>query len=123
VKGFIDLVFEYEGRVYFGDWKSSLLTVDQAADLRGYVDTHFHWQLVVYTVAMVRLLGIRDEAAYARRFGGCLYVFLREMERTREGCAARGVDFQRPDWAQVRAWERELLDHSYGSSPSHKVGH
>ena len=31
VKGYVDVIFEHEGRTYFGDWKSDLLPVSPAA--------------------------------------------------------------------------------------------
>lgn len=114
VKGFIDVIFEHDGRLYFGDWKSSVLRDPSPEALRTYVDAHFRWQIVVYGVAVLRMLGVTDEAAYDRRFGGILYFFLREMERTPAGQPTRGVWFERPDWETVKGWERELLAHDFG---------
>jgi len=58
---------------------------------------------------------VTDEAAFEKRFGGFLYLFLREMERTPAGEPTRGVYFDRPDWKTVQAWERELLTHDFGA--------
>ncbi len=114
VKGFIDVVFEHDGRLYFGDWKSSVLRDASPEALDAYVTSHFHWQVVVYGVAVLRLLGIRDEATFEKRFGGFLYFFLREMEKTPAGEPTRGLWFERPTWDAVQAWERELLEHDFG---------
>jgi exodeoxyribonuclease V beta subunit len=114
VKGFIDVVFEHDGRLYFGDWKSSVLRDARPEALAKYVKAHFDWQIVVYGVAVLRLLGVRTEADFERRFGGFLYFFLREMARGEEGQPAPGVWFERPDWATVQQWERELLHHDFG---------
>lgn len=114
VKGFIDVVFEHDGRLYFGDWKSSVLRDASPEALHAYVASHFHWQVVVYGVAVLRLLGIRDEATFEKKFGGFLYFFLREMEKTPAGEPTRGVWFERPTWQVVQGWERELLEHDFG---------
>ncbi len=114
VKGFIDVVFEHHGRLYFGDWKSSVLRDASPEALHAYVTSHFHWQVVVYGVAVLRLLGIRDEATFEKKFGGFLYFFLREMEKTPEGEPTRGVWFERPTWQVVQGWERDLLEHDFG---------
>ncbi len=113
VKGFIDVLFEHEGRVYFGDWKSSVVRDASPAALSSYIGTHFHWQIVVYSVAVLRMLDIHDEAAYERRFGGLLYFFLRNMEATPPGAETLGTWFERPDWTTVKQWERELLQHGF----------
>jgi exodeoxyribonuclease V beta subunit len=113
VKGFIDVLFEHEGRVYFGDWKSSVVRDASPAALSSYIASHFHWQIVVYSVAVLRMLDIHDEAAYERRFGGLLYFFLRNMEATPPGAETQGTWFERPDWTTVKQWERELLQHSF----------
>ena len=114
VKGFIDVVFEHDGRLYFGDWKSSVLRDASPEALHAYVTSHFHWQVVVYGVAVLRLLGIRDEVTFEKKFGGFLYFFLREMEKTPAGEPTRGVWFERPSWQVVQGWERELLEHDFG---------
>ena len=114
VKGFIDVIFEHDGRLYFGDWKSSVLRDPSPSAIRTYVDAQFRWQVVVYGIAVLRMLGVTDEAAYERRFGGLLYFFLREMERTPAGEPTRGVWFERPAWDTVKGWERTLLAHDFG---------
>jgi exodeoxyribonuclease V beta subunit len=77
IKGFIDLVFEFEGRIYWADWKSDILPGYDGASLDHHIAHHYDLQAQLYTLSMVRLLGIRDEDAYEAGFGGLLYVFLR----------------------------------------------
>lgn len=108
VRGFIDLVLEHEGRVYFADWKSDLLPRYDAASVTEHVRLHYALQEQLYTLAVVRLLGLKDAAAYEARFGGSLYLFLRGLPETEEG-EVRGVYAARPSWADVVAWERALL--------------
>ena len=89
LKGFIDLVFEHDGRFYLLDWKSNHLGYapsDYApAALQSAMAEHsYHLQYLLYALALDRYLrrrvpGYRADA----HFGGVLYLFV------------RGV---RPDW-------------------------
>ncbi len=83
LKGFIDLVFEHDGRFWILDWKSNHLG-DQPADyaparLEAAMQAHgYHLQHLLYTVALHRHLG-RSLAGYdyETHFGGVLYLFVR----------------------------------------------
>ena len=105
IRGIVDLVFALEGKTYFLDWKSDRLPDwgDATEPLEAHVELNYALQARLYTLGIVRLLGVHDEAAYEARFGGLLYCFLRAMR-----APGRGVVFQRPSWADVRAWEAEL---------------
>ena len=89
LKGYIDLIFEHDGRYWVLDWKSNHLG-EQPQDyapvrLEAAMQTHgYHLQHLLYSVALHRHLG-RSLAGYdyERHFGGVLYLFV------------RGV---RPDW-------------------------
>ena len=107
IRGIVDLVFAREGRTYFLDWKSDRLPEwdDPAAKLAAHVELNYALQAKLYTLGIVRLLGVHDEAAYEERFGGLLYCFLRTMR-----APGQGVVFQRPAWADVLSWEAELRD-------------
>ncbi len=107
LKGYIDLVFEHAGRIYFADWKSDRLPAYGRPEMEKHVRDRYGLQASIYTLGVLRLLGIRDELAYAERFGGLLYLFLRGM--TPEGDGVEGVYFHRPDWAETLEYERELL--------------
>jgi len=83
LKGFIDLVFEHDGRFWVLDWKSNHLgdrPEDYApARLEAAMQAHgYHLQHLLYTVALHRHLG-RSLAGYDydRHFGGVLYLFVR----------------------------------------------
>lgn len=102
VKGFIDYIFEHEGRVYFADWKSDILPDYSTATLGAHVTAHYALQARLYSLGVVRWLQIRDEAQYDARFGGLLYLFLR-------GQNGDGVWFERPTWADIVEWEQDLL--------------
>lgn len=104
IKGFVDLVFEHDGRVYWADWKSDILPGYDSETLDAHIGHHYDLQAQLYTLSMVRLLGIRDADAYDDRFGGLLYVFLRGLASDEGG----GVYFARPTWDEVLAYEESL---------------
>jgi exodeoxyribonuclease V beta subunit len=100
IKGIVDFLFEQDGLAYFVDWKSDRLAGWDAPALRRHVDEHYRLQAKLYALAMVKLLGVGDEAAYERRFGGLAYCFLRGMPDA--------VHFERPAWRDIQAWQTEL---------------
>ena len=102
LNGSIDLVFEWEGRVYLLDWKSNLLENYSKQRLAEAVYEHYLMQLQIYALATVRWLKLHDEEAYEKRFGGILYVFLRGMKDV------DAFHFERPSWAKLKAYESEL---------------
>ena len=104
IKGFIDLVFEDAGRAYLADWKTDHLAGYAPNVLAAHVGEHYVIQERLYTLALVRLLGLRTEAEYEARFGGGLYLFVRGMDET-----GSGVHLSRARWSDVVAWESELL--------------
>jgi len=92
LRGFIDLVFEHDGRFFILDWKSNHLG-ERAADyapaaLARVMDAQgYHLQALLYALALHRYLQQRlAHYQFERHFGGALYLFV------------RGV---RPDWASA----------------------
>ncbi|WP_251309901.1 PD-(D/E)XK nuclease family protein, partial [Halomonas sp. NCCP-2165] len=83
LKGFIDLVFERDGRYYVLDWKSNHLGPDddaytQAAMREAMADKRYDLQAALYLLALHRLLRSRlPDYDYDRHIGGSLTVFLR----------------------------------------------
>ncbi|MBE0507047.1 MAG: exodeoxyribonuclease V subunit beta [Marinospirillum sp.] len=88
LKGFIDLVAEYEGRYFVIDWKSNRLgrqDVDytQEAMLKQILSHRYDLQYVLYLVALHRLLKARlPDYDYDQHVGGAIYVFLRGTHNT-----------------------------------------
>lgn len=86
MKGFIDLVFERNGRFYFVDWKSNWLGTDASSyapeSLAAEMTRNFYnLQLSIYAVALHRYLQRRiREYDYEKSFGGAFYVFLRGVD-------------------------------------------
>jgi exodeoxyribonuclease V beta subunit len=89
MKGFIDLVFEFEDRFYLVDWKSNWLGPDLDAYASAAIETEmtrrfYTLQLSIYTVALHRFLYARKPGYdYEEHFGGAYYLFLRGIEPTR----------------------------------------
>jgi exodeoxyribonuclease V beta subunit len=106
VKGFVDLVFEHEGLVYFADWKSDRLEAWDPDALSRHVDDHYRLQAQLYSLALVKMLGLSDERSYQERFGGMVFCFLRGMRPSLDSAA--GIRFARPGWDEVRQWEARL---------------
>ncbi|MDP9902596.1 exodeoxyribonuclease V subunit beta [Variovorax ginsengisoli] len=104
LKGFIDLVFEHDGRYYVGDYKSNWLGPDDAAytaqAMRDAVLAHrYELQYALYVFALHRLLQSRLPGYdYDRHVGGALCLFLRGT-----ASATRGLHFERPPRSLIEA--------------------
>ncbi|MDZ7332855.1 MAG: exodeoxyribonuclease V subunit beta [candidate division KSB1 bacterium] len=86
MKGFMDLVFQYDQRFYLVDWKSNFLG-DQIEHyhqqrLLPVMEQEFYLlQYLIYTVALDQYLRQRWPGyQYERHFGGVFYIFLRGVE-------------------------------------------
>ncbi|MCK9530195.1 MAG: exodeoxyribonuclease V subunit beta [Gammaproteobacteria bacterium] len=107
MRGFIDLVFEHDGRFYIADYKSNYLGARTADYERARVAAavaanRYDLQYLIYCVALHRYLKRRVAGYdYERHFGGVYYLFLRGMD-VRRG-AETGVHFDRPEAALVEA--------------------
>jgi exodeoxyribonuclease V beta subunit len=100
MKGFVDLIFEHEGRFYVLDYKSNHLgsTFDSYGRdrLEREMDAHhYDLQYLIYTLALHRYLSQRKPGYhYEKHFGGVYYLFLRGMQK--ENGRRTGVYFDRP---------------------------
>jgi exodeoxyribonuclease V beta subunit len=89
MKGFIDVIFQHQGRFYIVDWKSNWLgrnaeSYTQKAMAEEMESKFYHLQLSIYTVALHRLLRARiPDYSYEAHFGGVFYLFLRGIEPSR----------------------------------------
>ena len=97
--GFIDLVFEHDGRYWVLDYKSNGLPDYQAATLNNAVlDKRYDVQYVLYLLALHRLLSSRlPNYDYERHIGGAVYVFLRGVQS--EGA---GVHHMKPPYSLIQ---------------------
>ncbi|KOO14230.1 exodeoxyribonuclease V subunit beta [Vibrio xuii] len=98
LKGFIDLVFEHQGKYYVLDWKSNHLGDDvsnyHGQALNGAMADHrYDLQYQIYALALHRFLRSRiANYDYEQHFGGVYYLFLRGMD----GASDHGIFSAKP---------------------------
>ncbi|EIC84253.1 exodeoxyribonuclease V subunit beta [Serratia sp. M24T3] len=106
LKGFIDLVYCWQGRYYLLDYKSNWLGEDSSAYTQSAMENamaqhRYDLQYQLYTLALHRYLGHRlADYNYQQHFGGVVYLFL------------RGVDSNKPDNGIFRRRPDEEFIHS-----------
>lgn len=121
LKGFIDLVFEHQGRYYIVDWKSNHLgnhpdDYSQSRIEQAMIDHRYDLQYHIYALALHRFLTLRlADYNYAQHFGGVYYLFLRGVVPGSDN----GIFHTRPDQQlidQLNAWvdAQELPTNSAG---------
>lgn len=104
LKGFIDLVFRWEGRYYLLDYKSNWLGEDSSAytpqAMAQAMQQHrYDLQYQLYTLALHRYLRHRiPDYQYQQHFGGVIYLFLRGIE---VGNPEQGIFSVYPDAALI----------------------
>ncbi|MEE1674551.1 exodeoxyribonuclease V subunit beta [Agarivorans aestuarii] len=108
LKGFIDLVYQHDGRYYVLDYKSNYLGAEvseyqQQAMIKAMVEHRYDFQYQLYSLALHRWLGQRiPDYDYEQHFGGVYYLFLRgmageEAELAMQSEQQNGVYFSRPE--------------------------
>lgn len=86
LKGFIDLIFEHQGKYYLLDWKSNYLGNDvnayqPQALATAMIEHRYDLQYQIYALALHRFLATRlKDYDYQHHFGGVYYLFLRGIE-------------------------------------------
>ena len=94
LRGFIDLVFEDQGRWWIVDWKSNRLgdartAYGQASLERSVAEHAYALQFCLYSLALHRLLSVRLPGYQpARHFGGVFYLYLRGVAPAAPGAPA-----------------------------------
>ncbi len=117
MRGAIDLVFQWQGRFYLADYKSSYLgpTVDhygQASMQRAMEAHRYDLQYLIYTVALVRYLRLRlVDFDYERHIGGVFYLFLRGI---RPG-GREGIYIARPPRDLIETLDRWFAGEEEGA--------
>jgi exodeoxyribonuclease V beta subunit len=107
LKGFIDLVFEHEGRYFVADHKSNWLGATDADYTpqrmrQVMLDKRYDLQAVLYVFALHRLLRSRLAGYdYEQHMGGAAYLFLRG-----HAAPGQGVHMERPPLALIEALDR-----------------
>ncbi len=114
MRGFMDLVFQFEGRFYLVDWKSNFLGVGSAAyeqgPLTGAMAVHAYvLQYHLYALALDRYLALRLAAYdYETHFGDIYYIFLRGVDPERD--PSLGIYRDRPDARLIQTLRANLID-------------
>lgn len=114
LKGFIDLVFEWQGRWYLLDYKSNHLGMSPADYSRSaleqaMVEHRYDLQYQLYSLALHRLLSLRLPGYdFDQHFGGVFYLFLRGMPQG-------GIFHTRPSRELVQGLDRLF---SEGATPA-----
>jgi len=119
MKGFIDLIFEAEGRYHLLDYKSNWLgqeveAYDQERLTTVMARDSYYLQYLFYTLALHRHLRLRlPDYDYDRHFGSVFYLFLRGMDPA--AGPRYGVYRTRPEKALVEALDRYIGQPETGS--------
>ncbi|MFW6341914.1 MAG: exodeoxyribonuclease V subunit beta [Halothiobacillaceae bacterium] len=107
LKGFIDLVFEHQGRFYVADYKSNDLgrrpeDYEYPALREAVLEKRYDLQYLLYVLALHRLLRVRlPDYDYQQHLGGVLYLFLRGVDGS-----GRGVFADRPAQSLIEAMDQ-----------------
>ncbi|WP_180795711.1 exodeoxyribonuclease V subunit beta [Vibrio parahaemolyticus] len=111
LKGFIDLVFEHQGKYYVLDWKSNHLGDDVThyhgeALKSAMADHRYDLQYQIYALALHRFLRSRLASyQYEQHFGGVYYLFLRGLD----GQSDHGIFAAKPTLDFLQEMDR-LID-------------
>ncbi|MEN6623276.1 MAG: exodeoxyribonuclease V subunit beta [Smithella sp.] len=113
LKGFIDIIFEFQGKYYLADWKSNYLGDDYedyspAAVLSAMAGSSYVLQYLIYTVALDQYLRKRiSNYNYEEHFGGVYYFFLRGLGK--DAGEESGIYYDRPSAEIIRQLKEVLL--------------
>jgi exodeoxyribonuclease V beta subunit len=113
MKGFMDLVFQWEGRFFLADWKSNYLgsrveDYGHRALLKEMEENFYFLQYHLYTLALHQYLKKRlPDYAYEKHFGGVFYIFLRGVSP--ESGPEFGIYRDLPRKELIAALSRELI--------------
>ncbi|ORT49238.1 exodeoxyribonuclease V subunit beta [Vibrio sp. qd031] len=112
LKGFIDLIFEHQGKYYVLDWKSNHLGNDnsdyhQQALQQAMLDHRYDMQYQIYSLALHRFLRQRiANYSYEQHFGGVYYLFLRGID----GQSNNGIFYTKPSETLLDELDAHIAD-------------
>jgi exodeoxyribonuclease V beta subunit len=108
VNGFMDLVFEHDGRYWVLDYKSNWLEHYDPTSLQtALLEKRYDIQSVLYLLALHRLLKVRvPDYEPSQHLGGAVYLFIRGI-----GSPGQGVVMQQPSASLITS-----LDHALSGS-------
>lgn len=112
LKGYIDMIFEWQGKYYIVDYKSNYLgpTVEnytQIAMEQAMAEHRYDLQYQLYSLALHRYLkSRRADYQYQHHFGGVYYLFIRGMSIEQPH---NGIFYTLPDFGLINALD-QLFD-------------
>ncbi len=115
MRGYMDLVFEWEGRFFLVDWKSNFLghrLEDYHPEALAVVmkEEFYILQYTLYTLALDQYLRQRLPGyRYEEHFGGVYYIFLRGVDPERDPSC--GIYRALPSPSFLASLRKALLDH------------
>ncbi|QTA78913.1 Exodeoxyribonuclease V, subunit beta [Desulfonema limicola] len=113
MKGYIDLVFQFNGKFYLADWKSNFMGEnyqDYSQDniYRKMRESFYILQYHIYTLALHQYLKTRiSDYDYNKHFGGVFYLFLRGIDPAAGN--RYGIFFDRPDRELIISLSKKLM--------------
>lgn len=113
MKGYIDLVFQYNRRFYLVDWKSNLLGTTpedyQHKNLLAVMERDLYiLQYHLYTLALHQYLSVQiPNYSYEKHFGGVYYIFLRGVDPARG--PQHGIYRDRPPEKLIEEMRKQLI--------------
>lgn len=114
MKGFMDLVFQFEDRFYLVDWKSNHLgnrveAYGREMLFQTMVEDYYTLQYHIYTVALDQYLRLRlPQYEYEKGFGGVFYIFLRGVDAERGN--EYGIFYDKPSGDLITELREALID-------------
>ncbi len=116
MRGFIDLVFQFQDSFYVIDWKSNFLGTNVEDYHHKKLTTvmseeYYHLQYLLYTVALDKYLSKQvSNYRYEKHFGGVFYLFLRGIDP--EKGSAFGIYHTRPSEKLIHGLSQNLITFS-----------
>jgi exodeoxyribonuclease V beta subunit len=113
MRGFIDLVFQFQDSFYLIDWKSNFLGTNVEDYHHKKLTTvmseeYYHLQYLLYTVALDKYLSKQvSNYRYEKHFGGVFYLFLRGIDP--EKGSAFGIYHTRPSEKLIQGLSQNLI--------------
>jgi len=114
MRGFIDMVFQFQGQFYLVDWKSNLLgskleDYDQKGLAAAMKDEFYIIQCHIYIIALNQYLRLRLPGyTYETHFGGAYYIFLRGVDPDKG--TGFGIYRKRPSEKFINRLCADLID-------------
>jgi exodeoxyribonuclease V beta subunit len=111
VNGFMDLVFEHDGRYWVLDYKSNWLEHYDPISLQtALLEKRYDIQSVLYLLALHRLLKVRvPDYEPSQHLGGSVYLFIRGI-----GSPGQGVVMQQPSASLITSLDQALSGSDQG---------